>query len=121
MLILLALACTEDEPPLCESYPTEPTPADGVLENADSCGFWTIPVGDQLIISVAMTVPDERCDATPGDGLELPYEATYTNFSDDSPKMTFQVLGEEPIDLTDLSIACTEGTEWAAQVQVTED
>lgn len=121
MLILLALACAEEEPPVCESFPDEAAPPATVLENSDSCGYWEIPVGDQLVLDIAMSAPDYRCTVTVGDGLSVPYDGTYSYLTGQEPKQTFQVFGEAPVERSDISVVCEEGTEWAAQVQVTED
>lgn len=118
MLLLLALACSPKEVPVCETFADAPTEADGTLSNPDSCGWWSLVVGDQLIVSVEMTEPDHECEATLGAGLDLPYSPIYTNLENDVPKMTFQVVGAEVAEASEVEIGCTEGTAWAAKVDV---
>lgn len=119
ILLLLLQACTPEDPPLCEAFPDAPTVADGTLDNGDSCGWWEVPVGDQLIVNVFMEEPDHECDGDMGDGLELVASPMYSNMSNDGPKMTFQMEGVAAVTAFDLVLTCTEGTTWAALVDVT--
>lgn len=120
LLLLLLQACTPEEPPLCEAFPDAPTPADGTLHNADGCGWWELPVGEQLIVSVVMTEPDHECEGEMGDGLALVASPMYSNMSNDEPKMTFQMEGVAPVTAFELYLTCTEGTEWLSKVDVVE-
>lgn len=121
MLLWWTLACADEPEPVCAAYSDSPSTPDTVLDNSGSCGWWTVVVGEYLVVSVEMIEPDHSCEATIGEGLDMPYEPSYANFSDDVPKMTFQVFGESPVSGTTLDISCTEGTEWSALVDVLAD
>lgn len=118
--MLFLLACAEPEPEAhCPTF-ADAIPAPTVVETADDCGTWTLPVGDHLVVNVYISEPEVPCTDEIGAGLERPHEPSYTNMSNDAPKWTYDFVGAEAADGVELAIVCDEGTEWQARVDVVE-
>jgi hypothetical protein len=120
MLTILLFGCAPEpeEEVVCADFPTSATEAPTVLENDDSCGHWSVPLGDQLVVSLIITEPEAPCELASDEGLTLLYDPIYTNMSNDSPKWTFQVGADVEAEGVPLEISCEEGTTWAALVDV---
>lgn len=119
-MLLLALACAEPAPDAC-AWPEAATAASGVLENADTCGFWSLPVDGHLYVNVGLTEPDVDCSAAMDTALALNAQPIYSNLTTDGPKWTFDVVGLAPADpWAAFDVTCEEGTRWAARVEVTD-
>ena len=119
-MLLLLLAWTEPAASGCDDYPTDPTPPPGVLGSADTCGYWSLAVGEHLYTSVGVTEAQSPCSAALGDGIVLNADPIYSAMSDDVPKWTFDVVGESSTGTgyAGVEIACDDGTEWSARIQV---
>lgn len=120
MMTLLLLAACADEPPApaCASFPDSPSAPATVLSNEDDCGFWSLAMDEQLIVSVYVTVPEAPCSDEVGDGLELPSTPIYTNMSDDASKWTYQFFAVAAADSAEIAITCDEGTTWNGRVRI---
>lgn len=120
MLLLLSFACASLSTSPCADWPSDPVEADGVLENADSCGFWLLPVGEHLYVNVGITAEESTCAATMEPYVELNADPIYSNMSNEGPKWTFDFVGMKPsgAEATGIDVSCDEGTEWAARVVV---
>ena len=121
MLLALLLACASADPDAaCDDYPAEPSDPSGVLSTADTCGFWTLEVGDHLYVDVVVTEPLAECEATLGAGLELFSSPIYSAMSNDEPKWTFDVVGTAATDPAgaEVRVECVDGSAWGALVRV---
>ena len=120
MLVLLLLAaCAGDDASDCAAWPDEAVAADGVLGNADTCGYWRLGVGEHLYVNVSVTVAESPCTASMEPAIGLNADPIYTNLSNDGPKWTFDVVGLSATDgYAGLQVECGEGTTFAARVVV---
>lgn len=115
-LAALAAGCAAD-PAACD-YPDAPTAVDGVLGNADACGYWSLAEGARLYLDLHVTTELPTCVAEVGAGLGIPNEPIYTNLADDGPKYTYDIVAIAPTDAAAVDVTCDEGTAWHAQVAV---
>ena len=117
-MFFFLLACTEPAPDDC-AWPDSATDAGGVLENTDTCGFWSLEVDGHLYVNVGLTEPDVECSAAMGEEVSLNASPIYSNLTTDGPKWTFDVVGVAPTaPFASLDVPCDEGTRWAARVEV---
>ena len=117
-MFFFLLACTEPAPDDC-AWPDSATDAGGVLENTDTCGFWSLEVDGHLYVNVGLTEPDGECSAAMGEEVSLNASPIYSNLTTDGPKWTFDVVGVAPTaPFASLDVPCDEGTRWAARVEV---
>ena len=112
------LACrTPDDGPC--PWPEEPIAADGTVANGETCGYWLLTGGEQLIVALAIT--DEAnpdCEVTMDDAVEMASNPIYSNFGDTGPQWTFAFRGVMATSAADIEILCDDGTEWHARVAV---
>lgn len=120
MALFILFACAEEpeETEVCPDMPASATPAPTILYNADDCGYWSVVVGEQLVLDISITEVEIPCELVADTGLKLLYEPAYSNMGLTDPKWTFQVLAESEAAEIDLVITCEEGTEWNARVDV---
>lgn len=120
MFLFFLFACADEpeETEVCPDMPESPAPAPTILYNADDCGYWSVVVGEQLVLDISITEVEVPCELVTEAGLELMYEPAYSNMSLTDPKWTFQVLAESEATSVDLAVTCEEGTEWNARVDV---
>ncbi len=117
-MILLLVACVETTPEDCP-WPEAAVVADGVLENVDTCGYWSIVGDDHLYVNVALTEPDMDCSAAMDAEVALNSAPIYSNLTTDGPKWTFDVVGLAPTDtFASFDVTCAEGTRWVARIDV---
>lgn len=91
----------------------------GVLDSADSCGFWLVPVADHLYVNVAVTEAGADCSAAMGAEVALFAEPIFTDMSNEPAKWTFDVVGVSPTgDFASVDVTCSEGSSWAARISV---
>ena len=91
-----------------------------MLSAEDTCGFWSLALGDHLYVDVVVTEPLAECEATLGAGLELFSSPIYSAMSNDEPKWTFDVVAVAATDPAgaEVSIECVDGSTWGALVRV---
>lgn len=113
--ILVMPACAT--PDACD-FPTEAIAADGVITEADTCGFWSVDVGGHLYLDLHVTRELPDCALSLGYGVEVPNDPIYSALDTDSAKYTYDFVGQTAIEETSVDIACDEGTEWHALLRV---
>lgn len=119
-MLLLLLACAEPAPDAC-AWPDAPVAPEGVLENADTCGYWSIAVDGHLYVNVGLVAPDQDCSAAMDEAVALNSSPIYSNLNTDGPKWTFDVLGVSATEsFASFDVSCDEGTRWAARIAVSE-
>ncbi len=89
-----------------------------MLEETDTCGFWSVAVGDHLVLDlhVQRELPD--CALSLGPSLSNPNEPIYTNLTGDGYKYTYDIVADAVEAESTVDIACDEGTEWHALVTI---
>ncbi|MDP2306014.1 MAG: hypothetical protein Q8P18_08300 [Pseudomonadota bacterium] len=112
---LIACAAPVDDGS-CAEWPADATPADGVVD--ETCGWFTLPVGDHLYANVYIVEPESPCDVVLGPGLVLNSSPIYSAMSNDAPKWTVDVVAEAPGEALLVDVACEDGTRWQARVDV---
>lgn len=114
--MLAALAgCASPGP--CD-FPADASVPATVLEETDTCGFWSIATGAHLILDlhVQRELPD--CALSLGPSLSNPNDPIYTNLTGDGPKYTYDIVADGAVEETTVDIACDEATQWHALVTV---
>lgn len=120
LLILGMFACGEPEPePACEEWRPLAN-VDGVIDNDEDCGQWTLPIGEHLYVNVYVSEELSPCEAEHAAEIGLPYDPIYTNLETDGPKWTFDFVGNEVVSDSAIDVSCDDGTEWHARVSVEE-
>lgn len=99
-------------------FPADASVPATVLEETDTCGFWSIAAGDHLILDlhVQRELPD--CALSLGPNLSNPNDPIYTNLTGDGPKYTYDIVADAAVEETTVDIACDEATQWHALVTV---
>lgn len=122
MLLALLLACSTEAVTGCQDYPSTATEPPGVLGSTDTCGYWVIAVDDHLYANVEVTEAQSPCTSALGDGIVLNSDPIYSALSNDVSKWTFDVVGAAATgtDYAGFEVACDDGTEWSARIQVVD-
>ncbi len=115
--VLLLVAFTGCAP--CD-FPKEATPLPGVLSAADDCGYWTVSVGDHLVVGLPVETEAAVCAVEVDDGVSLNADPIFTNFAPDGPRWTVDAVGNSVTERGTVDIDCDDGSEWHALVQVLE-
>jgi hypothetical protein len=123
LFLLFAVACGGPQPDgICDDLPDTPVPHDRVLSNVDSCGFYDLEIDEHLIVNHSVSEPEVACSEVLGAGLELNAAPVYSNFGDDGPKYTWDVVGKAVTvdDYVTVEFTCDDGSAWQARVVVIE-
>lgn len=101
------------------SYPSEPSPLPGVLSADDDRGYWQMVVDEHLYVTLAVESQATTCDVD-GDTLTLNANPIYSDFGDDGPRWTVDLVASEVDPHAQIRIECGD-VDWRAKVQVTEE
>lgn len=112
----LFAGCAPADDGSCTEWPDGPAPLDGVVE--ESCGWYTLAVGERLYANVYVTEPEARCDETIGEGVALTNEPIYSAMSNDAPKWTYDLTAESAAEGVLVDITCEEGTRFQVKMDV---
>jgi hypothetical protein len=115
LLIVWLLGCTTPDEGACPSYADAPTAPDGSI--SDSCGWWSLAVGDHLYANVFLSEPEAPCSEALGDGLSLNADPIYSATAD-APKWTYDIVADASGTGLGVDITCDDGTRWSALVDV---
>ena len=123
MLIFLSLllTCDDDSSPLesC-SFPSEPSAASGVLDSSHDCGFWSIAIGEHIYLNLAVDSFESTCSLTLGPGLEENASPSYSDLGDQGAQWTYDFVGVETAEDSEITLECSDGVTWYGRVNVTE-
>jgi hypothetical protein len=100
------------------SFPKDAVAPPNVLGIQDDCGYWAIAVDDHLVLGLAVESDATTCHVEVDDGVRLNSEPIFTNFGEDGPRFTFDLVGNAPTERGSVEIECDDGTRWQALVEV---
>ena len=106
-------------PPECD-FSNMPLHPDGPAEQIDDCRAFVIGVGEHLYVNMTVTGSEAVCTETLGEGLALNAEPIYSEFGEDGPRFTYDIVGEAATggDRALVDIECDDGSYWRAEVVV---
>ena len=114
MLSLLLAACAPPAEEPCD-WPSAPSAPGGSVE--DSCGWYTLAVGEHLVANVHVVEPEVDCEYALDAGLDLPNSPIYSAVYDE-PKYTLDVEATSVGEGLLVDVTCGDGTRWLAKVDV---
>lgn len=100
------------------AFPDAPTPLDGVLDETDACGWWSVGVGDHVVASLPVETDATVCEIDVEAPLAANAAPIYSDFGDGGPHLTFDFVADSAGDGLMLKISCDDGGRWDAKVDV---
>jgi len=118
-------ACDKDEEPsgtsYCEAWADEVAEVSRTLDSRyDDCSRWTMPAGDHLYVNVYVYQELVDCAHYLDDGLEIFASPTYSDFTDDGMKWTYDVTGAAAVEDGAFEVSCDDGVIFEARLTITE-
>lgn len=101
------------------AFPADATPVPGVLDALDDCGFWSLAVGEHVVVGLPLGSPDTTCTTEIDEGIALNSQPIFTNFEPDGPRFTFDFVAEAEARKAHIDVECSDGSAWSALVDVT--
>jgi hypothetical protein len=100
------------------AFPDAPSAPDGVLDEVDDCGWWTIDVGQHLVASLPVAGNATTCVIEADPPLDANAAPIFSDFGDGGPHLTFDFISDSAGTNLNVTITCDDGGRWDARVDV---